>query len=129
MDDADADAEDDDFDQKQSKAARLREANREALADLLLADVLGLAPGPSPTVEGGLPNLAWLKETFKTSSAQIRYLHEQGHSVNAIHKHLGLRYQHVRNVLKGELKRGPHEAFNLSGGIASTIAKTDGQTD
>lgn len=113
--------EDDDFDRKQTKQARLREARQVALADLLLADVLGLAPSAQPQEESGMPSLAWLKESFKTSSAQIRYLHDQGHSVNKIHKHTGLRYQHVRNVLKNQLKRGPHEQFNLGGGQASTV--------
>ncbi len=63
--------------------------------------------------EGGMPTLDWLKSKFRTKSAAIRYLHDQGHSVNEIRLHLNLRYQHVRNVLKTQLKRGPNEDFKL----------------
>ncbi len=34
-----------------------------------------------------------------TKSAKIRYLNAQGWERGAIAKHLGIRYQHVRNVL------------------------------
>jgi len=60
----------------------------------------------------GMPSLKWLKEQYQTKSAAIRYLvSEQGgqHPVRKIAKHLGLRYQHVRNVAKTPLKRGPNE--------------------
>lgn len=57
----------------------------------------------------GLPSTEWLKETFKTKSAIIRFLVNQGFAVNEIAKHLGLRYQHVRNVANAPLKRGPNE--------------------
>lgn len=57
----------------------------------------------------GLPTTEWLKETFKTKSAVIRYLVNRGFAVKAIAKHLGLRYQHVRNVANAPLKRGPNE--------------------
>ena len=57
----------------------------------------------------GLPNLDWLKSKFKTKSAAIRYLVNQGHPVKVISRHLGLRYQHVRNVATQQLKRGPNE--------------------
>jgi len=63
----------------------------------------------SITNESGMPGLDFLKKHFKTKSAAIRYLHSLGHSVKDIQKHLGLRYQHVRNVLTTELKRGPNE--------------------
>lgn len=63
--------------------------------------------------ENGMPSLEWLKEQFKTKSAAIRYLHNQGFPVKDISKHLGIRYQHVRNVLTTELKRGPNEPFKL----------------
>jgi DNA invertase Pin-like site-specific DNA recombinase len=65
--------------------------------------------GAATQPQDGLPSLDWLKETFKTKSAVIRYLVNQGHSVNDIAKHLGLRYQHVRNVATAPLKRGPNE--------------------
>lgn len=73
--------------------------------------------------ENGLPSLDWLKQQFKTKSAAIRYLHQQGHPVVVIHKHLGIKYQHARNVLKTELKRGPNEPFSLAGGISPGIDK------
>lgn len=57
----------------------------------------------------GLPSREWLKEQFSTKSAAIRYLVNQGFEVKDIAKHLNMRYQHVRNVSKTELKRGPNE--------------------
>lgn len=57
----------------------------------------------------GLPSMEWLQDTFKTKSAIIRYLTSQGHEVKSISRHLGMRYQHVRNVAKSTLKRGPNE--------------------
>lgn len=44
---------------------------------------------------------------MKTKSAMIRLLWDDGYSRAAIAKYLGIRYQHVRNVLTKELKRGP----------------------
>jgi hypothetical protein len=57
----------------------------------------------------GIPSVGWLQEQFQTKSAVIRYLVSQGHEVKSIARHLGMRYQHVRNVAKSELKRGPNE--------------------
>lgn len=57
----------------------------------------------------GWPSIEWLQDTFQTKSAIIRYLISTGKEVKDIAKHLGMRYQHVRNVAKGELKRGPNE--------------------
>jgi len=68
-------------------------------------EFFGEADQPQP----GLPPLAWIKENYKTKSAAIRYLINQGHKVNAIAKHLGVKYQHVRNVATTPLKRGPNE--------------------
>jgi hypothetical protein len=59
--------------------------------------------------QDGLPTLEWLKAEYTTKSAAIRYLTSLGHPVRLIAKHLGLRYQHVRNVATSELKRGPNE--------------------
>lgn len=74
----------------------------------------------SDTGELGEPNqsqtqtsLGFLKANFKTKSAAIRYLHSQGWETKRISKHLGLRYQQVRNVLTTALKRGPNEDFHL----------------
>jgi hypothetical protein len=57
----------------------------------------------------GIPSVEWLQDTFKTKSAIIRYLVSQSHEVKTIAKHLGMRYQHVRNVATSTLKRGPNE--------------------
>lgn len=59
--------------------------------------------------QDGLPSVEWLQDQFKTKSAIIRYLTNQRHSVKVIAKHLGMRYQHVRNVANSPLKRGPNE--------------------
>lgn len=65
--------------------------------------------GSADTPQDGLPTLPWLKETFDTKSAMVRYLVNQGFEVKVIAKHLGMRYQHVRNVANAPLKRGPNE--------------------
>ena len=57
----------------------------------------------------GMPSVEWLQDQFKTKSAIIRYLINQGFEVKSISRHLGIRYQHVRNVAKSTLKRGPNE--------------------
>lgn len=57
----------------------------------------------------GLPSVEWLQQQFKTKSATIRYLVSLGHPIKSIARHLGMKYQHVRNVAKSELKRGPNE--------------------
>jgi len=38
-------------------------------------------------------------ETLQTKSSMIRYLHSEGFSRSQISQILGIRYQHVRNVL------------------------------
>lgn len=57
----------------------------------------------------GMPSMEWLKDKFQTKSAIIRYLVSKGFEVKSIARHTGWRYQHVRNVSKNELKRGPNE--------------------
>lgn len=57
----------------------------------------------------GLPSVEWLQGQFQTKSAVIRYLVSLGHPIKSIARHLGMKYQHVRNVAKSELKRGPNE--------------------
>lgn len=57
----------------------------------------------------GLPSIEWIKENYKTKSAAIRYLISKNFKVKEISKHLGIRYQQVRNVAKNPLKRGPNE--------------------
>lgn len=67
-------------------------------------------PNYSPVrADKGLPTKEWLKEQFSTKSAAVRFLINQGFEVKDIAKHLDMRYQHVRNVSKTELKRGPNE--------------------
>lgn len=65
--------------------------------------------GVADTPVEGLPSLEWIKDNYKTKSAAIRYLVSQGHKVGEISKHLGIRYQQVRNVATKPLKRGPNE--------------------
>lgn len=72
--------------------------------------------------ENGMPSLLWLRKHFQTKSASIRYLHHRGHSVKDVAKHLGLRYQHVRNVLTVELKRGPNENWAVAADEESRIS-------
>lgn len=88
----------------------LQDIKPESLDDFL-RDLHGETVGGT---EAGMPSVIWLRQHFKTKSAVIRYLHHKGHSVRDISKHLGLRYQHVRNVLTVELKRGPNEDWSLS---------------
>jgi DNA-binding NarL/FixJ family response regulator len=65
--------------------------------------------GEADKPQEGLPTLEWLKQQFQTKSACIRYLHNQGIANKVIAKHLGVRYQQVRNVVTNPLKRGPNE--------------------
>lgn len=65
--------------------------------------------GTADVPQDGLPAIGWLKEQFETTSARIRYLVNQGFEVKLISKHLGVRYQHARNVATSSLKRGPNE--------------------
>lgn len=44
-------------------------------------------------------------ETLNGKSAKIRYLHSEGWERKAIADKLGIRYQHVRNVLVTQLKK------------------------
>jgi len=65
-----------------------------------------------PQMDKGLPTLEWLKSQFNTKSACIRYLTSLGFEVKVIAKHLGIKYQHARNVSLGKLKRGPNEDWH-----------------
>ena len=65
--------------------------------------------GQADIPQNGMPTLDWIKEQFQTKSAAVRYLVNQGFEVKDIAKHLGMRYQHVRNVSLQTLKRGPNE--------------------
>ncbi len=86
----------------------LREFHQTTTAGMAVA-----SKGDAITMDSGLPSIAFLKSNFKTKSAAIRHMNSLGYDVNTISKHLGIRYQHVRNVLTNELKRGPNEDFRL----------------
>lgn len=98
-----------------------------------LHDIHGTSSQENLPENEGIPSLQFLKEHFKTKSAAIRYLHELGFPVKVIAKHLNIRYQHARNVLKTELKRGPNEPLPADllslgcGGIAQTILTSKDQ--
>lgn len=50
-------------------------------------------------------DLVKLMDEYKTKSALIRYLDKQGMTRGAIAKFMGIRYQHVRNVLITPIKK------------------------
>lgn len=52
------------------------------------------------------PGLDVTLDQFSTTSSKIRYLSSQNMSTADIAKKLGIRYQHVRNVLLKPLKSG-----------------------
>lgn len=66
--------------------------------------------GQEPIVQVDPPltpvSLEGLMGLFKTKSAVIRYLKSQGQTTAQIAKFMGIRYQHVRNVLTQPLKKG-----------------------
>lgn len=66
-------------------------------------------PDGTAEAQQDLPSLEWIKENYETKSAAIRYLISRGYAVKVIAKHLGIKYQHVRNVATNKLKRGPNE--------------------
>lgn len=70
-------------------------------------------PDNIETSENGLPSTDWIFKTFKTKSGAIRFLDSKGFKPKDIANHLGLRQQHVRNVLSQQLKRGPNETFDI----------------
>lgn len=57
-----------------------------------------------------------LLNKYGTASQVIRELHRQGIAPAVIKKVLNTRYQHVRNVIKHELKRGPRFPSKPRGG-------------
>lgn len=56
-------------------------------------------------VEVSMDTVENLMKEHKTKSGVVRYLTAQGHTRAAIAKHLGIRYQHVRNILVTPLKK------------------------
>lgn len=61
------------------------------------------------TNEVALPSVEELRAQYGNKSAAIRALASMGIARARIAKHLNIRYQHVRNVLETELKRGPRQ--------------------
>jgi hypothetical protein len=60
--------------------------------------------------QAGYPNIGWFKDNFETKSGAIRYAREVlNMDVKVISKHLGIRYQMVRNVVNARPKRGANE--------------------
>lgn len=60
---------------------------------------------PAETVTEQLPATADLIKQYGNKSGAIRALNAKGHSRSEIAKALGIRYQHVNNVLHQPLKR------------------------
>lgn len=95
-------------------------AHDHASLDEFVEELFGAAPAYTHK-KGSLPPINWLQQKFKTKSAIIRFLYEEGHDVKTIAKQYGLKYQHVRNVLTNELKRGPNEPFRLDNYESPTL--------
>lgn len=72
---------------------------------------------------------AWVDQSTKTVSDQIRALDRAGYPRAEIARRLGKRYQHVRNVLEGDKTRGStpearpttSEGFQSAAGISGTF--------
>lgn len=83
--------------------------------------------GPSitwvDTEWGKLPDPDSLRQIFQTKSAAIRYLHDKGVPVKRIALLVGIRYQHARNVLHNQLKRGPNEDWRFNEDEDKRISK------
>ncbi len=64
-------------------------------------------PTPNAKAEDDILDIKDFDNEIKnlTTSAKVRYLSEKSFSRKQIAEHLGLRYQHVRNVLTTPLKR------------------------
>lgn len=58
-----------------------------------------------------LPKPEWVTRNFRTTSAMIRFYGTYTQDCTKIATLLGIKYQHVRNVLKTPLKRGANEDF------------------
>jgi hypothetical protein len=76
-----------------------------------LNEFLGDIHETSEVEANGMPSLRWIKDTFQTKSAAIRYLKLKGYNAREVANHLHLKYQHVYNVMHQQLKRGPNEVY------------------
>lgn len=72
------------------------------------------------TTEVVLPSIEELRAQYGNKSAAIRALASMNVPRAKIAKHLNIRYQHVRNVLETELKRGPREMKKVEEVIEET---------
>lgn len=99
---------------KTGKPKELEDDERPQAPEPTLEEFIQGLHGESPPNELGMPSKEWLKEQFATKSAAIRYLASDQvpngpFAIKDIAKHLGVRYQHARNVATSPLKRGPNE--------------------
>lgn len=85
----------------------------------------GVGDSPLAQDQEGLPPLDWLKSKFRTKSAAIRYLVNQKVPIKTIAAHLGIRYQHARNVATQQLKRGPNESWQPKPDTPPELDPTD----
>jgi hypothetical protein len=100
----------------------LHEMHNTSVVDPEVVQVGGPEGSIPPSSEPSkYPSLGALNLAFKSKSAKIRHLNSLGMPNSEIAKMLQIKYQHVRNVLKQELKRGPNEDFTLSGGVSPRI--------
>ena len=105
--------EEDDPSTKPKRDPKLVDHNIESFIQELFGDQLPPPPPDPLDPRSAMPSMQFLKEHFKTKSAIIRYLHSKNFAVKDIAKHMNTKYQHVRNVLTNELKRGPNEKFSI----------------
>lgn len=72
----------------------------------VLVDPIDETPSEETKVSKTIPTVDSMKGLgYNTKSAMIRYLDSEGFKRGDIAKHLGIRYQHVRNVLVQPLKK------------------------
>lgn len=105
--------EEDDEMVKPKRDPKLVDHNIESFMAEVFGDQLPKPPPDPLDPRTAMPSMQFLKEHFKTKSAIIRYLHSKNFAVKDIAKHMNTKYQHVRNVLTNELKRGPNEKYTL----------------
>ena len=76
--------------------------NQTALDQVNETNNLNLAPVEKKTIEH---DYAVLLETYKTKSGMVRFLSAEGFDRGTIAKYMGIRYQHVRNILVTPIKK------------------------
>lgn len=104
----------------------LRDTHQISKEEIKRAEVIDTSDDkPTDPDDPKLPSWGFLREHFKTKSAIIRHLHSLGHKPAVISRHTGFKYQHVRNVLTIELKRGPNESFKLDDYQAPNLLPTE----